>query len=115
MISTRDGHVLSVDDECLMVTFKKIDVDDDGWILSEYIESLTKCIYKGSWLRGNKQFITSFPSAETLRIKTFWHRFERVGDTNEKFDLLTHEVKNTVIMDMSSVEEVVEKRFKCKN
>lgn len=106
MVSTRDGHNLLVEDECLIVSLKED---------NEYIESSTSCVYKGSSVRDNRPLLATLPqgcSGSRIPETQVMHHFVNIHDINEKFDLLEHDVKQIVIKDSSSIEEVVEKKLK---
>lgn len=106
MISTRDGHSLSIGDECLVVSF-----EED----SSFIERSTKCIYKGSWVRDNRPFLATLPpgcsGSHTPETQTM-HHFEYIYHEDEGFNLLECDVQNMVIKDSSYIEEVVKKKLK---
>lgn len=74
MATTRDGHDLLINDECVVT------------VLDENIE----CIYKGSWIQYNE-----------LETQVMC-RFEHIDGINKKFDLLEYEVKHIVIKDVSN-------------
>lgn len=97
MITTQDGHTLSIGDICWIVA-----LDDND----KYIESLTKCVYKGSSVVENELAPPPLPigcSGSIFLPSRMGYFFERVGNVNTYFDLLEHEVGNIVIKDPSRV------------
>ena len=105
MISTQDGHNLSVDDECFVLEF-----EESG----EHIESSIRCIYKGFKVRDNRPFKTSvdagasgcLPDVETI------HHFESISGDGNHFSLLEHRVNDIVIKHLSAIETVIKRKLK---
>lgn len=107
MVSTRDGHKLTNDDLVIIIT-----LDENH----EFIESSIICCYKGFFVKDNRPAIASLtpgcsgmPMPETQTM----HRFVAFKNPQQQFDLLEHDVEDTVIKDSSSMEEVV--KFKLKD
>ncbi len=105
MISTQDGHNLSVNDECFVIEFEESGED---------IESSIRCIYKGSHVRNNKQFKTSVDIGASgyLPDIEIMHHFESICAANKNFFLLEHRVGNIVIKHLSAIETVIKRRLK---
>ncbi len=106
MTTTQDGHILSIGDLCWIVA-----LDDND----EYIESLTKCVYKGFSVVEHELAPPPLPigcSGSIFLPNRMGYFFERVGNVNICFDLLKHEVGNIVIKDLSSVAEMVKMKLK---
>ena len=109
MALTKDGHDLRVGDSCFLIFLE----EDSG-----YIKDSIKCFYRGTGIRDNSAAIASLPpSCSGVHIPTIetTHNFEHVDKIDcidVQFDLLECEVKQTIIKDMSSTEEVTRKRLK---
>ncbi len=106
MLSTLDGHDLSVGDKYWVVSFEEN---------SEYIERSTPCFYKGSWVRDNKSLIDALPpgcSGSYIPMTEIVHHFEYIHHEDEGFNLLEYDIANIVIRDLSSIEEVTKLKLK---
>jgi hypothetical protein len=105
MTTTRDGFELKIGQEYTIVS---LDMDD------QFVESSTKCIYWGHWVRANNSFIAGLGnscSGAYIPAKETMHRFIPVV-RSEDFDILESIVRHIVIKDESEIEEVVKRQLK---
>lgn len=106
MLLTRDGHNLSIKDECLVVL-----LEEDGG----YIKSSVQCVYEGCWLKDNRPFIDNLPpscSGSPIPETQTMHRFGSIHNVKEVFDLLECDVKHSVIKNSLAIEEIVKKKLR---
>ncbi len=106
MISTLDGHNLSVDDVCLVIS-----MEEDG----PYIERSTECVYKGCWTKDNKSLLASLPpgcSGTPIPLTQTMHHFEQTYSPEEGFNLCDNDVRLMVIKDQSNIEAVTKLKLK---
>lgn len=101
--STIDGHMLCINDTCLIVEF-----EDDG----DTIAQLTPCIYHGNWIKDNRHLLPS-PIAGPLCSGVFiapfepMCRFEDMDDHDKFYDLLHKDVSHTVIKSLDHIRRVL--------
>lgn len=106
MITTQDGHILSIGDQCWMVI-----LDDNN----EYIDSFTKCVYRGSLVVEHELAPPPLPigcSGSIFLPKQTKYCFDHISGTNINFKLLEYDVNNTIIKDLSNVVEVIKRKLK---
>ena len=104
MVKTRDGHKLKIGERYTVVS-----LDDD----TQNIESTISCVYWGSWVRNNTQFLDcegSSCSGCLIPPTTTLHRFTPADDKD--IELLEHDVGELVIKHRSAIESVVVRRLK---